>query len=285
MSLAPAVGFIPQLNELDDFVWATLKGWGALPARRLLHRGSLNLLSPDTDPDMAADETAERLQREEEEQKLIKFADDQAEQDYPYLFSLVVVRLWSILEAAVDQTLLGALAKPAELPDSSAVEQLEGPLIAFADSDDDTRAELLLDLLRRDVKGASAGVTRHENLLHALGLGGPVTEPMRRILLELAEIRHCVVHRNGRADAKLIGFCPWLQLQVGDAVPADARRFWFHRTAVYWYLTEIGRRWAVWKGEENYETLTRHMAEVVEAEMADEWKKLQEEYRLKKRVE
>src|SRR5215216_1861472 len=48
---------------------------------------------------------------------------------------------------------------------------------------------------------------------------GEVTTPVRRVLLELSEIRHVLVHRRGKADAKLVkDRCPWLPFKIGEEV-------------------------------------------------------------------
>lgn len=268
-SFVPAIGKVVDLQALDSFVWSTLHGWGALPLRGIA-RSTLRQLLP-TDPGADGEDLAHDLKAEEEALALVNYTTAEAESDYPYLFSLVSVRLWAMIEAAGSELLVTALLNPEELPGREELVKLRGPLLEFSAANQQDRAEMLLDLLRGQHQARMPGVAKQEALLSRLGLGGPVAPPVREILLELAEVRHCIVHRDGIADQKLIDACPWLGLKRGDALPATMSRFWLYRTAVYWYVMELARRWATLKGIQPLVQVADEMSAIVLDELTPAW--------------
>lgn len=266
----PALGKVPELRVLDDYVWATLRGWVSLPAGRMV-KSTLRALGRESEADPEA--LATDLKAEEEEIRLREFTDAQAEGDYPYLHSLVAVRLWAMIEAAVYEVLLEALKDRDSLAASTYLEKLKGPVLPFVGADPVESAELLLELMRRDVPRDALGAGRFEALLSRVNLGGPVTPPVDEILLELSEVRHCVVHRGSLTDRRLAERCPWLNVTEGETLPATQGRYWFYRTATYWYVLELTRRWCSAYDHPSLVKFADAMGPVVLSELSAEWAK------------
>src|SRR6266516_947362 len=125
--VVPACGKIIELRTLDRFMWATLQGWGTLTGLKGL-KDVIQSPVGEADPKTQAEALAKRLQEEEEDLKIIKFADEQAGKDYPYLFALVSVRLWAMAEAAAREVIVEAVKKPSGPPDRSKLVKLKGPI-------------------------------------------------------------------------------------------------------------------------------------------------------------
>ncbi len=242
----PAFGKIVELGHLDDFVWATLRGWGALPANRLVRR-FVTVLHRDDDPEKTARRMADNLKSEETELRLIEFANEQAEQDYPYLFSLVTVRLWAMVDAAVKEFLVEGVKQAGILPKPTVFSKLRAPLAPFIGADPNRQAELVAEALLSSVEGQFAGVGRFEEALGRMGFPGELHSTTRDILTELAEARHCVVHRDAVVDSRLVSLCPWLGIKVGGQLPTTLERYWYYRTATYLYVLNLVLRWARWR--------------------------------------
>jgi hypothetical protein len=266
----PAIGKVIELGELDDFVWATLQGWGALPAHRILRmlRGPKQA-GARPEEQAAAQEAS--LREEENDIRLLRFTNAEAGKNYPYLFSLAAVRLWAMIEAAVRELLVECLKRTRELPNLSAVEKLRGPVFGFIGATPDAQAELLADLLWQSSNSPPLGVGRYDALVGNLGLRGESPTVIAEITRELSEVRHCVVHRGGRADDKLLQACPWLRLTAGDELPANMERFWYYRTATYWYVIDLGRRWAQWRSYDPILRFAEQMEAVVLEELNPSW--------------
>ena len=186
--------------------------------------------------------------------KFEAFAENQQTLGFPYVYSLAATRLWSILEAAVTDAVLYAMREPDRLPDDSPLLKIKGPLFQFAQADEFERSETLLELLKSLVRSRlHRGVGRLEVLLEAVGLSGGIEDIVRRTLLELCEIRNIVVHRNGRADKRLIRACPWLALEEDEAVLFKVDSFHLWKFASVWYLLGLDQRLRIVEGHDDPE--------------------------------
>jgi len=168
------------------------------------------------------------------------FAKAQKEDEFTYLHQLACVRLWSILEAYVDDFVLFVLSRTPfnVLPES--VRSIKGPVIELLASTPRDVREFLLDELKQQTKSRQKlGVGRFECLLESLGCGGEVDTEVRRNLLELSEVRSAIVHQVGLADQRLTERCPWLGLKVADQIKITGRDFDRLCLAVDWYAYEV----------------------------------------------
>ena len=161
---------------------------------------------------------------------------------HPFLVDVGIVRLWSILEAAVDGIAANVLIAPESL-ELESVRNLEGRLVDFLRADPNEQAELLAEELKATVKARQrVGVGRYQELLKPLGLGGTVHKSVSRALLELAEVRHVIVHRLGRCDKRLADRCSWLTLTPGVQIRLSPGALDLYATAAKWYLLEVFNR-------------------------------------------
>lgn len=266
----PAFGKIIELTTLDSFIWATLSGWGVFAGFKR-SQGTVQAPIKEADPGSQATALAERFKKEEEDLKLIKFTDEQAEKDYPYLFALVSVRLWAMAEAAARDVAVEAVKKPTGPPERSKLQRLKGPIGQFIGADVDTQADLLADALWQAPEGRFRGIERFDAVLELIGLGGSAPSPVNEILIELSELRHCVVHRGGLVDRRFLEACPWIGLKVGSVLPASLKRYWFHRNATYWYVLDLVRRWARWQNILDLVRVADQMDDVVLNELRPTW--------------
>ncbi len=266
----PACGKIIELQTLDRFIWATLHGWGVLKELD----GFTDVVQPPgkaEDPGSQAKGLKERLKQEEGGLRLTSFTDDQAKKDYPYLFALVSVRLWAMAEAAARETLVEAIKKPSGPPERSKLGKVRGPIGQIVGADPNTQMDLVADALWQSPEGRFRGIERFDAVLELIGLGGSPPSPVNDILLELSEIRHCVVHRGGLMDRRFLEACPWIQMNPGSLLPTSLKRYWFHRTATYWYILDLVRRWARWQSMPDIGQVVDQMDAVVLGELKPEW--------------
>ena len=172
------------------------------------------------------------------------FAESEKARGFPYLFGIAAIRLWSLLEALVDDLVIESLKDPSQCKDQALLSRLKGPLLEFRNASADDQAEYLAETLKQTVEAAlKQGVGKFESILDPVGLGGGIADPVRKCLVELRHVRNAIVHRCGKADRKLIDACPWLQLARGDQVSLNGREFHRYTIAGYWYLIEIKRRY------------------------------------------
>lgn len=227
------------MSDLDAFIAHTMEGIGyglvADLAIDTLRDGLIDHPVKDDRVYAAAKARVERLR---------PFAEAEAEEGYPYLTSLVIVRLWSIMEAAVGALLADAVASPGPAADEQTLSRVKGSLFEFARGSEDERIEALVQgVLNTMPESAKIGVGRFEIPLASLGFGGAVDPAVARGVLELSEVRNAVVHGGGAVGKRLAERCPWLGWESTTQLAPTQRDYRIYTTAAYWYLLELERRW------------------------------------------
>ena len=173
---------------------------------------------------------------------LASFAELQQSNGNPYLYGLSSIRLWTLLEALIDELVVEAMKDPA-LCDKASLSKLKGSLIEFKSASPDEQAEFLADTLKQAVDAPlKLGIGRFEAILVPVRLGGSVDENVKLTLFELSQVRNCVVHKSGIADRRLIEACPWLNAERGKELRVTDAMFHRYMMAVYWYLFELRGR-------------------------------------------
>jgi len=233
--------FYMATQELLDFVEVGLTGLGQTLSMREMHaaleRWTALLKQHDpkwTDPP-PLDSHTDRLEA---------FAKEQKSLGFPYLYHSACVRLWSLPEALVDEIALQHLRTDSASLSSDLLRSLKGALLPFVEMSEEERRDQLLDLLAQQLQlRRHSGIGAAEAILGVLNLGGQVSEDVRRVLFELAEVRNAIVHRNGRCDGRLAAACPWLSMKSGDLILVTHNRFGGYISGVQWYFCELTRRW------------------------------------------
>lgn len=134
----------------------------------------------------------------------------------------MLVKFWSILEAGIEEIAIECLKRPDECKDTNLLRSLRGPLLEFASAPTDQRAEFLYSELKVATKSAlKIGVGVFESVLEPLGMAGSVDEITRRLLLELQQKRHILVHRRGIADKRFVEACPFVDCTIGQPIAVD----------------------------------------------------------------
>lgn len=178
-----------------------------------------------------------------ERSRLEEYAQSQKENDFPYLYELAVIRIWSILEVCCEDLAIHIISTNESLRSSGTLRKLKGPLLDFSDLSSTDQARTLLQELRREVKAPlHRGIGRFEVILDALGCGGPVDDIVRKVLFELSEIRHAIVHNNAKVDQRLVQNCVWLKSKIGQPILLSHYDFNRYVLATHWYIVELAVR-------------------------------------------
>ena len=179
----------------------------------------------------------------EQGKKLELFARDEVNYGFPYLLNLASVTLWGILEAAVDDLSAFLIIVWPACKELQTIRKIKGPLIEFSCASEFEQAEYLLTELKQSVNAnLKLGCGRFESLLNPIGLGGSVDETVKRLFLELSQVRNIVVHKAGKADKRIVESCPWLNLKVADDLKPNYPKFQSYIGAADWYILEISCR-------------------------------------------
>lgn len=173
------------------------------------------------------------------------FAENELNQDFPFLHASMLVGAWGALETAVEDMLIGISFNEAELLEKDEFRKIRVPLSTFEALDKEERIRFLLEEVERTQGGAvGQGVETFEKLLHVFELSGPIDDGVKKTLWEMNHVRNVIVHRDSRADARLLKNCPWLPFKVGDRVLINYEKYGPYNDAVYEYLKVLARRLA-----------------------------------------
>lgn len=165
---------------------------------------------------------------------------------FTYLHELAAFRLWAILENAAEDLVRECLRCIPEFRQRPEFTRIKGSVVEFASKSATEQIEFLVARQKEQLDSAfKIGIGRFECLLGTIELSGNVNDLVRRILLELAETRNVIAHRNGRVDKRFIERCPWFSATVGRPLYLTGRHFERYVVAARWYLVELSRRLAV----------------------------------------
>lgn len=178
-------------------------------------------------------------------EELATLGQDEVSKEFPYLHSLLIVRVCSILEAAVDDCTTAALSIPAIWEQPEIIGRISIPLIDYTNLSEHDRAEYLLDELTKRTRAThQVGPGRFEALLAPVGLGGSIPDAVRRVFVELIESRNVIVHRYGKVDRQFKDRVPWSAEKVGDHLEIENARYNKFIAGALWYGAELMVRMA-----------------------------------------
>ncbi len=205
------------------------------------------------DPTFGSEEAqAKRVLMEEE----AALARREVDAQFPILHAQAVVSLWASLEAAVRHFLANWIRENTEVCQTEPFKKLRIRLGEYEALAPEQRALLVVDILEQDLGAPlKPGLGRFEALLDTIGLGGGVSEGVRRGIYELSQLRNVLVHSRGIADRRFVEQCPWLGLAVGDAVVITHEHFGRLNCAALAYATELAQRVRVKFGQTRHENL------------------------------
>lgn len=205
----------------------------------------------------------ERQRAFEVAKKREAFAQHQIASGNSYLHELASIRLWSILEACVDDILMCYMENPHELVDKSILDKVKVSLADMLLFSLGEHSESITDLVKDHLRASlKPGVGKFETLLAPCGLGGPINPDVSKALLELSVVRNLVVHKDGQIDSRAKELCPWLASAGEQAIKVDWASFRMYYMACHWYIGQLKLRILKLEGhqdtsslEENLETI------------------------------
>jgi len=176
-------------------------------------------------------------------QKLQTWAGSQAQPGFPYLYELLLIRLWCILENLIEQLTTARLHHISALDQHEALARLKVSILDYIALDQVEKGAYLYEELCKTIGTKERrGAGKYEAVLAAVGLSGPIVDLPSRMLLEASVVRNLVIHRGGRVDRRSEKACPWLSTTFGARIRLYPRFFYRYALTVRWYIQEIDRR-------------------------------------------
>lgn len=168
------------------------------------------------------------------------FAASELAEGFPILHGQAAVALWSAVEALARNVLVAWLAhERATVLNRPHLSKLKISLVEYEQTSEQDRPEYLAETIERFLDAPlRSGVTRLDDYFALVGLDGRVAEDERRGLFELNNIRNVLVHRNAKADRRLLAACPWLTYKPGEAVKISRSTLNRYFTVTHSYVLE-----------------------------------------------
>ncbi|WP_339188967.1 hypothetical protein MKX33_03115 [Paenibacillus sp. FSL R5-0490] len=200
--------------------------------------------------------------------KIIKevkpFLENEIKNNYSYLYNLSSIRIWGIIETAVDDFVQHIIETDINVRNLETLKKVQGPLVDFINMSHSDQSLFLLDGLKQSIKAnLKLGIGRFESILSSINHDGVVNELVRTILFELSQIRNVLVHKNGKADLRIIKNCPWLKLSSGMALHVTEKKFTKYKLAVMWYILELTNRRIIFTGNEKDEGIVELQDKII----------------------
>jgi len=156
------------------------------------------------------------------------------------LHSQATISLWSSLESMVKDLVSDWICNRPETLNDTSWANLKVRVGDYEPLDAEQRADYLVELADLNLGGPlKQGVTRFEKLLETIGLGGAVSDEVRKTLFELQQVRNVLVHRQGVADQRFCRTCAWMNMTPGQRVAINRERYEGYVSAAYSYASEL----------------------------------------------
>lgn len=174
------------------------------------------------------------------------FAQAQIDSGFPVLYAHATVAIWGAIEVLVEDLVVDGLMSDKKYLEKEALRKIRIPLAEYESLEPIERFQFLArELARQTNSDLKHGVGRFESLLDTVGLGGALSQELRRTCLEFGEVRNLIVHRAGTADRRFVDSCPWLNATVGDAFRIDSKSYAKYREFANQFLVELLVRAAI----------------------------------------
>ena len=237
--------FIPYLDSIEkislfvDLAWQGLH-YSSEATKYIELKDRINKLRNEPSIDKESKEYKENLKRAV---MLEKFAESEKKNGFSYLYELSSVRLWSVLEAVVDDLVICLLSNYPTVLENEEIIKIKGPLVEFSRLSEEEQAYYLLDSIKRNLdSNLKKGIGKFESVLKAVNLNGPISDCVRKKLFELSQVRNVIVHRSGLVDKQILDNCPWLNIRIGNNIILTTKDFHLYLGACQWYIINLAVR-------------------------------------------
>ncbi len=230
---------IKELSELHDFVQLSEMGLASALSEPDLLDAMESANKAMTKKLYGDDDLAERKAKSQRRFESAKFHRDS---EFRYLYSLAIIKLWSILEATIDEITIEALSRADEC-DMEFLKTIRGPIFEILFADEAGRIDFIVDEIKQKVKSSlKKGVDGLEAILETIKLSGTVDREIKKNLRELQQVRHSIVHRNGSADKRFVESVPWMGELTNQSILINRTSFSKYSLSSLAYALELERR-------------------------------------------
>lgn len=217
-ALGVLLGLKERVGALSQYVSTVLLGF-----RVIRHLGSKG-----TRPKSTARRAAVYL----EQQKAI---------GYQHLLHTIVVFIWGLMEAGIEDIAAAWLAHTETEQFSDAVLKVRLRAAEFMTRDRNGQAALIVEALKGELRHQHSGIDLFDALLREAGIAGYGTTPkLRRALIEMQQARNVILHKAGIVDERFCRACGWRGETPGTLLKLTADDVDSYVLAAQYYIQTLG---------------------------------------------
>ena len=228
-----------QIDESAMLVSVNVRGVATLRQQAAMNE-AVRKLYTNADELLTEEEVRQRRHEDLRWKQLIEFSDSQRKKGFSAIHNPAVVFEWGIFEAAFEDFVVAWLDN---VPGALAAERLPRVRVDLAEFEIMGREERMRYVYRQLEQASnfasSPGVAGYERLLSYFDLSGPVSDELRRNLIEMACVRNVITHRASIADRRIVQLCPWMELSIGDEVNVSTDQYRKYHTSLVAYTADL----------------------------------------------
>ncbi|PKO01992.1 MAG: hypothetical protein CVU43_10140 [Chloroflexi bacterium HGW-Chloroflexi-5] len=184
-------------------------------------------------------------------ENLESFVSEEKKTGFDFLFSLLILRLWTILETYIDDLIFDLLDDQTYFLTNKEVQSIKVPLAYYQGLSLSEQKWFIISEIKNILKSdMGPGVNHFEPLLRLFDLQGNINEDVKKVIYEFSQIRNLIAHKNGMVDQTFIKKCPKFSKKIGEKIYMTNELFHLYKITLIWYLLDIEIRIGRVKGME-----------------------------------
>lgn len=173
----------------------------------------------------------------EGESEIYAFADSQKDAGNPLLYEMLILKLYSTFESAIDYVVLACLRSR-----DISLERMEKMKISIRDVFGDRMDYAVLEAIKRELANSQRGpLSRLERMLELVNCSFDAPKTVTDGLYDFVCNRNLIAHKNSTVDLWFRKQCAYIEIEPGGKVVYNRLHFAYYYLSVVCYLTLLAR--------------------------------------------
>ena len=173
----------------------------------------------------------------DESSEIYAFADLQNDKGNPLLYEMLILKLYSLFESAIDDVILECV-KNRDV-NFDLVYKIK---ISVRDAYSDRKSYAVLEAIKRDLSSRERGpLSRLESMLELANFSLIFPKGIKDGLYDFVCNRNLIAHKNSTVDLWFKNRCGYIAYEIGQRIPYDVRHFLYYSLCATCLLTLVAR--------------------------------------------
>jgi hypothetical protein len=173
----------------------------------------------------------------DESSEIYAFADSQKNQGNPLLYEMLILKLYSLFESAIDDVVLECVKNR-----DVNFDILDRIKVSVRDAYSDRKDYAVLEAIKRDLANRERGpLSRLESMLALVNCSLIFPKGIKDGLHDFVCNRNLIAHKNSTVDPWFKNRCGYVAREIGERIPYDVRHFLYYSLCATCLLTLVAR--------------------------------------------